>query len=225
MENNNNPLFPKNRKLKMGETKQSPQDLEFDQAFKQQFDQFERTPPPRIWTEVSKEIPLHLLLQRHLQRFSKIAAILLIGMTITVVFQQKGGTLLLPAATTLAKPIKSEKTLTITTKPNPDFVYDHQVKAKFPTSRRKQQKQIKHSADLEELWAEIMEEEQNPAADLLAQSMILPLETLPLTKHLTALPREIQPPTTKAATIEMDDVPMELEIRIPLKIESYAKVE
>ncbi|MFK8103911.1 MAG: hypothetical protein AB8G15_15365 [Saprospiraceae bacterium] len=233
MENNNYPLFPKNRKPKTGEAESPPlartpepaaQDLDFDQAFKQQFNQFERTPPPHIWTEVSKEIPFHLLLKRHLQRLSKIAAILLIGMTITVVFQQKGGPLLLPSSATLTKTTKSEKTVIGAAEANPDFVYDHKVKRKTSTTRQ-QQKRIKHSADLEELWAEIMKEEQNTAADLLAHSVILPLEILPLENHLTALPTNIKPPTSKVSSIELEDVPVELEIRIPLKIESYAKVE
>lgn len=57
-------------------------DAEFDSAVKQKLNKLEREPSESVWQKVKVALPLNLLLKQSLTQLSKIAAILLIGLSI-----------------------------------------------------------------------------------------------------------------------------------------------
>jgi len=78
---------PKMRKKESSESE--AEENSFDQLFQAQFDDFEQKPDEKIWNNVQKELPLHLIWRKKLNQLSRIAAVLLIGLFITMLISQQ----------------------------------------------------------------------------------------------------------------------------------------
>jgi len=55
-----------------------------DNAVKHKLDEFEQTPNPEIWDNIKTQIPLSLKVKRQLTWLSKIAAVLVVGLVVTM---------------------------------------------------------------------------------------------------------------------------------------------
>lgn len=65
-----------------------------DQLFQNRFEELEQTPNEKIWENVKKELPLHLIWKKRLNHLSRIAAILLIGIFLSVLISSKSSAIL-----------------------------------------------------------------------------------------------------------------------------------
>lgn len=61
---------------------------ETDLMFKNAFENYEKEPAPEVWERIKPELPLSLTLRNGLVHLSRIAAVLLIGITLYVFVQQ-----------------------------------------------------------------------------------------------------------------------------------------
>ncbi|NJN78576.1 MAG: porin family protein [Saprospiraceae bacterium] len=61
---------------------------ETDRLFKKALENYERQPSPEVWERIKPELPLSLTVRNAFVQLSKIAAVLLIGMTVYVFVQQ-----------------------------------------------------------------------------------------------------------------------------------------
>lgn len=67
---------------------------EIDQLFQNRLEELEQRPDEKIWTNVQKELPLHLIWKKRLNHLSRIAAILLIGLFISVLVSRESSAIL-----------------------------------------------------------------------------------------------------------------------------------
>jgi hypothetical protein len=52
----------------------------------------ERTPPPRVWDKIERDLPFNPFLSYHLKNFARVAAVLLVGWSLTLLYQNWGVT-------------------------------------------------------------------------------------------------------------------------------------
>lgn len=93
----------------------------FDQLFQSQFDNFEQQPDEKIWENVQKELPLHLLWKKKLNQLSRIAAVFLIGLFFTMLISQKSDSIKGLVFKTNAPAVELPEVVKII---DSDFVYD-----------------------------------------------------------------------------------------------------
>ncbi len=92
----------------------------FDQLFQSQFDDFEQQPDEKIWENVQKELPLHLIWKKRLNQLSRIAAVFLIGLFFTMLISQKSDSIRALVFKTPPPAVESTEVVKI----DSDFVYD-----------------------------------------------------------------------------------------------------
>ena len=68
--------------------KEGKEEHPLDDLFRSQLDQYEVTPSPEVWDKVKTRIPLSLQMKRQLTWWTKIAAALILGLTVTVAIKE-----------------------------------------------------------------------------------------------------------------------------------------
>lgn len=77
-------------KFNFGEEQETTKaDDAMDSLFQGKFDEFEEVPHEKIWNNIQKDLPLHLLWRRRLTQMSKVAAIFLIGLFLSLIVAEK----------------------------------------------------------------------------------------------------------------------------------------
>ncbi len=162
---------------------------ELDAFVKNNLNNIEPTPNPKIWANIKQKLPLSLLVRNQLNWLSRIAAVLIIFMVAILFFNKK--------ETTNTDNINSEianndiEAKTIVKEKTSDFVFTIGNNNKKETSAS-EELSLDDEKTLEDFWSSINEEEdfiEDIDEDVIEKSLI-PILQLPIENLEVALPRK-----------------------------------
>ncbi len=185
----------------------------FDEQFHKKMAPFQVTPKPRVWKKIKSELPLHPGAHRYISWMTRIAAVLVIGMLLTIFVDQQQQTSGLsqkmhpiPPSPPTNTPAAHEAAS------SGEFVFD--VKNKNRDSNHPRKYNAQEEEELKLLLQSILEDDDELAAatDPAVIDNSLQIATA-LPNGLTlVVPENDQTDPTPA------DQSVELEIKIPLKV-------
>ncbi len=195
-----------------------------DQLFNDKLGSHEAVPSQKVWNGIQKQLPLSLLLRRHLNTLSKVAAIVLIGMVGLLFIKQNKLTQTATALADQQNDILVEEPVIQEKEPTEELA-ETVLEIQMEDNEPQQHASDKHA---------IRDKELKMAEDLLADLLSDPDEFLDLIDE-EKIEEAISPapvPTLQTAVTMLNDeeeyneenMP-ELEIKIPLKVVEEYEIE
>lgn len=80
-------------KFNFGADKDQEEETRLDSIFQSKFEDYEEVPNEKIWDNIQKDLPLHLLWRRRLTQMSKVAAIFLLGLFLSLMVAEQSAAL------------------------------------------------------------------------------------------------------------------------------------
>lgn len=163
---------------------------ELDTFIKNNLDEIEPTPNPKIWTNIKRKLPLSLLVRNQLNWLSGVAAVLIIFMIAILFFDKKEITnQVAPTDSKIASTNINDKE--IVQKRTSDFVFTINSNHKKETSAS-EELSLEDEKTLEDFWSSMGENEDfmiDVDEDIIKESL-KPLLQLPIENLEAALPNQ-----------------------------------
>ena len=180
-----------------------------DETFREQLTPLKITPKDRVWKKIKKQLPYHPTLRRYVSWMTRVAAILVVGMLLTIVSDKNKrltDTQLSEAPASLNETIEPGQHAP--TANSGEFVFE--VKKSGKTHNHPRQYSKEEEEEVKQLLQFILEDDAFDTDELVINNSLE--RATALANGIVLVIPENDEPTPPA------EEPVELEIKIPLKI-------
>lgn len=190
-------------------------DSDFDQQFRSQLQPFQVRPQQKVWDNIQEELPLHPTARRYISWMTKVAAILVIGMLLSILSDQQQQEEIAAVnnngeqTTRSFLPNRTEDSTSTFSEEDTNSAFVYEVKKSSASSKNSRKYSMEEEAEMKTLLQFILEDDEDLAGLVDAQVIE---ESL---KPIEALEKEM---ALAKADIEAVEENIDLEIKIPLKV-------